>query len=144
MSIVLVLSHSCIVCLFVCFFNKLVFVRNKPLKGKAIIRPFWPSSLLLHNFLVFLLYWMFCYILIYVFLMYCYEIKYWIELNCILELTRGKTSMVCGPDLAHGPPFEKACSSEKKCLINFIHFFFLMLKSRVSGLKCDVQLNKVG
>ena len=27
---------------------------------------------------------------------------------CILGLTKGQTSMVCGPDLAHGPPFEKA------------------------------------
>ena len=26
----------------------------------------------------------------------------------ILELTKGQASMVCGPDLAHGPPFEKA------------------------------------
>ena len=28
---------------------------------------------------------------------------------CILELTKGKTSMACGLDLAHVPPFEKAC-----------------------------------
>ena len=27
---------------------------------------------------------------------------------CISELTKGQTNMVCGPDLAHGPPFEKA------------------------------------
>ena len=30
---------------------------------------------------------------------------------CILELTKGQTSMVCGPDLAHRPPFEKAWSN---------------------------------
>ena len=28
---------------------------------------------------------------------------------CILELTKSQTSVVCRPDLAHGPPFEKAC-----------------------------------
>ena len=28
---------------------------------------------------------------------------------CTLELTNGQTHMVCGPDLAQGPPFEAAC-----------------------------------
>ena len=30
---------------------------------------------------------------------------------CILGLTKGQTRMVCGPDLARGPPFEKACAT---------------------------------
>ena len=48
---------------------------------------------------------------------------------CILELTKGQTSMVCGPDLAHGPPFEKACCNLSKQLwhiFNLCQYIFVL------------------
>ena len=39
---------------------------------------------------------------------------------CILELTKGQTSVVCWPDLAHGPPFEKAWPNSNNIQNNII------------------------
>ena len=52
---------------------------------------------------------------------------------CILELTKGQTSMVCKPDLAQGPPFEKACPKPtiqiQKCLCMVSVISFLKFKT---------------
>ena len=82
LSLVLSRSNCLFVSLFVSFLTNMFLFEIRHWKGEAIISPFWPSSLLLHNFLVFLLYCMFRYILI---LMYCYGNKVlnwiWIELK---------------------------------------------------------------
>ena len=32
-----------------------------------------------------------------------------LSISMYIWVEKGQMSMVCGPDLAHGPPFEKAC-----------------------------------